>query len=78
MKNKKRRAFALSVLIALLCVTGCERSDIGKTGRAIQGGDGKYEVVCIDGVEYIMFLARYRGGITTKIEADGTISTCKY
>lgn len=76
MKNFKKPAIALSALIALLAVTGCERSDIGKTGIEISGGDGRWESVCIDGVEYISFGVGYRAGITVKLDQSGNVVVC--
>lgn len=67
--------FVLSVVAAVL-LTGCGPTEIGKTSRSIKGGDGKYSVVCIEGVEYVMYSGGYRAGITVKLNKDGSVSTC--
>ena len=77
MKNLKRITFALSILIALLAVGGCERSEIGKTGKPLKVGERMgWEILCIDGVEYINRYYGYSGVLSVKFNPDSTVSTC--
>lgn len=84
MKKLNRLALTASMLSVLLCVlflSGCERSEIVKTAKPLHGGSTKggngWAVICIDEVEYIFKSSGAYGGLlSVKFNKDSTISTC--
>lgn len=64
MKNLKRSALGLSILIALLCLCSCSKGDVRKIensdgDKVIGFGTGKFKRQKIDGVDCIIGSGNY-------------------
>jgi len=72
-----KSAKMLAICLTVLLVVGCERSEIAKTAKPLEGGENRqWEVLCIDGVEYISRSAGYRAVLSVKFRRDGNVSIC--
>lgn len=66
MKNMKRSALALSVLMALLCVNGCTDGFMGK----ISSYGGKANVKCYSGT-LLIYEGNSTGKVSNSNQSDG-------
>jgi len=65
------------IFLVALITTGCSRSEIGSTSKPLKGGENNnWEVLCIDGVEYIFRAAGYSAVMSVKMNSDSTVSEC--
>lgn len=68
MKNNiKIGKFLFVIVIAIIVIASCTGCAINNTNKVRDFVDPK------TGVHYLLFERRYRGGITPRLNADGTI-----
>lgn len=64
------------ILLALL-LAGCEATDKPKTEIcALTKEDRDIEIVCIEGLKFILYLGYKAGGVTQFLGTDGKPVTC--
>ena len=69
-KNKQLLAIVLSVLLV-----GCDGAS-QHTGKTLSG-ERTYDLVCIDGVEYLYGTRGYGHVMTAHMKTDGSLYLCK-
>jgi len=77
-KLTKMGLVASMILTALVLFTGCEKPNIQKTDRTRVDINMGVNIYCdkTKNVEYMIFKGYKSGGMTPRLNADGTVSTC--
>ena len=74
----KTSLVASIVLTALVLFTGCEEQNLQKTDRTRVDINMGVNIYCdkVKNVEYMIFKGYKSGGMTPRLNADGTVSAC--
>jgi predicted small secreted protein len=67
---------SILVVAALLMLSGCNMDSIG-TASSVIGTGRDFDIICIDGVEYLIRGVGYKGFMSVHMQQDGKPFTCK-